>query len=97
MTSRIKQNTTRWSTPSVSTDQIASEGRLTSEDKEILDIQKLLRMGFDESDVMKAYYQASRDVRRAAHKLVDLLPKSSLESNANAEDLEMLDVQRLIG
>ena len=64
----------------------------------MLDIRKLLRMGFDESDVITAYYQACRDVRRAAHKLVDLLPKSSLVSyHANAEDREMLDVQRLIG
>ena len=82
----------------MSTDQIASEGRLTSDDKEMLDIQKLLRMGFDESDVITAYYQACRDARRAAHKLVDLLPMSSLVSyHANAEDREMLDVQRLIG
>ena len=62
----------------------------------MLDIQKLLRLGFSESDVIKAYYQACREVRYAAHKLVDLLPKFSLESNANAEELEMLDIQRLI-
>ena len=81
---------------SVSTDQIAFEGRLTSEDKEMLDIQKLLRMGFNENEVIKAYYQACREVRYAAHKLVDLLPKSSLQISASTEELEMLDIQRLI-
>ena len=62
----------------------------------MMDIQKLLKMGFNENDVIKAYYRACRDVRRAAHKLIDLLPKSSLGNYANAEELEIVDIQRLI-
>ena len=49
------------------------EERATAEQQEMLDIQRLIRMGFDEGDVIMAYYQSCRNIRRAAHKLVDIM------------------------
>ena len=42
------------------------------EEEEMEDIQQLLGMGFDEEKVLAAYYEANRDVRMAAHNLVEL-------------------------
>ena len=46
--------------------------RPKTEEEEMEDIQQLLGMGFDEEKVLAAYYEANRDVRMAAHKLVEL-------------------------
>merc|ERR1711953_516874 len=52
-------------------DQVVSS-RPKTEEEEMEDIQQLLGMGFDEEKVLAAYYEANRDVRMAAHKLVEL-------------------------
>ena len=52
-------------------DQVISS-RPKTEEEEMEDIQQLLGMGFDEEKVLAAYYEANRDVRMAAHKLVEL-------------------------
>ena len=46
--------------------------RPKTEEEEMEDIQQLLGMGFEEEKVLAAYYEANRDVRMAAHKLVEL-------------------------
>ena len=46
--------------------------RPKTEEEEMEDIQQLLGMGFEEEKVLAVYYEANRDVRMAAHKLVEL-------------------------
>ena len=50
-----------------------SDERAEQEQREMVEIQRLIKMGFQEGDVIIAYYQSCRNVRQAAHKLVDIM------------------------
>ena len=50
-----------------------ADERAEQEQREMVDIQRLIKMGFQEGDVIMAYYQSCRNVRQAAHKLVDIM------------------------
>ena len=50
-----------------------SDERAEQEQREMVEIQRLIKMGFQEGDVIIAYYQSCRNVRQAAHKLVEIM------------------------